>query len=131
MMILGYRTDGKDVSRWLQRPFQTFSRFRLWFGPAVVKVCWSGPLNRRLTRFLPFATYTHTEVSDTANGCRIYFLYSQLFAYARTHKRPWKQDEQMLGHLERISEPSTWETSTRFAWRNTSRNVSGKSAPLP
>ena len=46
--------------------------------------------------------------------------------YAKLHKRSWKRDVQMLGHLQEFSAPRNCGTSPHSGSRNTNGSGSGK-----
>ena len=58
-------------------------------------------------------------------------LWERYFAYARTHKRSWKRDEQMYGNLKAFLARRIWRPSPHCGWRNFSSIGSRRSLRQP
>ena len=59
-------------------------------------------------------------------------LWERYFAYAKTHKRSWKRDEQMYGNLSGFFwARRIWTPSPRSGWRNFSSAASRRSRRRP
>jgi len=58
-------------------------------------------------------------------------LWERYFAYARTHKRSWKRDEQMYGNLKAFLGTANLTPSPRYGWRSFSSTGFGRSLRRP